>query len=156
MLPRVRTATRKDIPEILRLNALLSDFHVRIDPYYKSGEETAGGFKLVLENLFDDEKTNILVADKGNGLAGYFIGMIQPPKPFLRPEKTGRISDAFVEQAFRGRGLGEKMFDRLVEWFKENGIRHIELSVDARNPEGIGAWRKYGFKDFMIKMRLDL
>ncbi len=108
MLPRVRAATRKDIPEILRLNALLSDFHVRIDPYYKSGEETSGGFKLVLENLFDDEKTNILVADKGNGLAGYFIGMIQPPKPFLRPEKTGRISDAFVEQAFRGRGLGEK------------------------------------------------
>jgi len=53
-------------------------------------------------------------------------------------------------------GMGKKMFDELIKWFKRNKIKHVELSVDSRNEMAVKAYQKFGFKEFMKKMRLDL
>jgi len=92
---------------------------------------------------------------RGNVIA-YFIGAIEKARPFVMPDNIGRISDAYVSEEYRRRGLGKQMLDELVKWFKENGIKHTELSVDSRNKIAIKAWKKFGFCEFMKKMRLDL
>ena len=81
---------------------------------------------------------------------------IEKAKSFVVPKRIGRISDAFVEEKYRKSGTGKRMFDELIQWFKKNKIKHIELSVDSRNETGIKAWQNFGFKEFMKKMRLDL
>ena len=97
-----------------------------------------------------------MVVEIDNKVIGYFIGKIEKAKPFITPKKIGKISDAFVEEKYRKSGIGKMMFNELIQWFKKNKIKHIELSVDSRNEIGIKAWQKFGFKEFMKKMRLDL
>ena len=87
---------------------------------------------------------------------GYLIGKIEKPKPYAAPEKIGKVASAFVSEKYRRKGVGKKTVEKLLEWFKENKIKHIELNVDSRNKIGLGAWKKFGFFEFQKKMRLDL
>ena len=97
-----------------------------------------------------------MVAEIDDKVIGYFIGKIEKAKSFIASKKIGKISDAFMEEKYRKSGIGRMMFDELVQWFKKNKIKHIELSVDSRNEIGVKSWQKFGFKEFMKKMRLDL
>jgi len=156
MYPFIRKARSSDIDAIVRLNMQLADYHRKIDGYYQSGAQTADGFRQFLEKIIDDDNYLILVAQIKDKITGYFIGTISEAKPFLVPQKTGRISDAFVEKDFRKSGIGRMMFDTLLNWFKEHRVKHLELSVDVRNKIGVEAWKKYGFQEFMLKMKMDL
>ena len=48
------------------------------------------------------------------------------------------------------------MFGELIKWFRENDIKYIELSVDSRNKIGVKTWKKFGFKEYIKKMKLKL
>jgi len=153
---KIREASPNDIDAIVELNEQLADYHRKIDKYYKPGSETRKGFRKHLSEIIRKRNVKILVAETGNKVVGYFIGTIEKAKPYVVPENIGRISDAFVEERYRKSGIGRMMFDELIRWFKKNKIRYIELSVDSRNETGIKAWQKFGFKEFMKRMRLDL
>jgi len=156
MKPIIRKALPGDIDAIVCLNTQLADYHRRIDDYYKPGVQTAEGFKQFLQEIIEDENYLILVATAEDKTVAYFLGMITGAKPFLSPEKTGRISDAFVEENYRKSGIGKIMFEQMLQWFKEHQIEHLELSVDVRNEIGVNAWKKYGFEPFMLKMKMKL
>jgi len=140
----------------VELNKQLADYHRRIDRYYKPGSETEKSFRKHLLEIMRKRSVKILVAESDNKIIGYFIGRIERAKPFVAPERIGRISDAFVEARYRNSGIGRRMFEELIRWFRKNKIKHVELSVDSRNKSSIKIWRKFGFKEFMKKMRLDL
>ena len=156
MNPLIKKAISADIDPIVHLNSQLADYHRKIDDYYQPGIQTADGFKQYLQEIIDDENHMILVSIVDNKIVGYFIGMIAQAKPFLVPANTGRISDAFVMENYRHLGLGKMMFGELTLWFKHNQIKHIELSVDVRNAIGIKAWKKFGFQEFMLKMKMEI
>lgn len=156
MVIKIRKAKKEDIENIVELNKQLDDFHTKFDKYYKDSSEAAKNFKKDLASIIQKRNVKILVIEDNNKMVGYFNAKIEKPKPFFVPEKIGKISDAFIEEKYRKLGLGKKVLDELIEWFKKNKIKHVELSVDVRNEIGIKAWRKFGFKDFMKKMRLDL
>ncbi len=152
----IRKAIDNDIEAIVFLNSQLADYHRKIDDYYKTGKQVSKAFKNYLQQIINSKNHLILIAQNDNLAIGYFIGEISPAKPFLTPEKTGRISDAFVVEKYRGRGLGEKLFDKMLQWFDKHNVAYIELSVDVRNQVGIRAWQKYGFEAFMLKMKRKL
>ena len=149
----IRKALPGDFDAIVRLNTQLANYHRQIDDYYKPGAQTAEGFRQFLQEIIEDENYSVLVAVAEDKTVGYFLGMITGAKPFLSPEKTGRISDAFIEENYRNSGIGKMMFDELLQWFKAHQIEHLELSVDVRNEIGVNAWKKFGFEPFMLKMK---
>ena len=153
---KIRRATLNDVEAIVKLNEQLANYHRKIDKYYKPGSETRKVFRKYLLKIIRKRNVKIMVAEIDNKIIGYFIGKIEKAKPFIIPKKIGKISDVFVEEKYRRFGIGKIMFDELVQWFKKNKIKHIELCVDSKNEIGIKAWQKFGFKEFMKKMRLDL
>lgn len=153
---QIRKAKQNDIDAIVKLNEQLADYHRKIDKYYKPSSETRKSFRKYISEIIRKRNIRILIAETDNKIVGYFIGKIEKAKPFTAPKKIGKISEAFVEEEFRKSGIGRMMFDELIRWFNKNKIKHIELSVDSRNKIGIKAWQKFGFKEFMKKMRLDL
>lgn len=155
MEPKIRKATPNDIDAITVLNSQLADYHKAIDPYYKSGSETKSLFKEYITRIMQNKNATVIVAETDK-IIGYALGIIEKAKPFVTPEEIGRISDTFVEEKYRNQGIGKKMVDTLITWFKQEGITRIELSVDSRNEIGVTAWQKLGFKEYMKKMILDL
>ena len=153
---KVRKANKNDIDSIVELNKKLIDYHRRKDKYYKYTSETRKIFRDYLSKIMKKKNVRIIVAEVNGEIIGYFVGSIGKAKPFTSFKKIGRISDAFVEEKFRKSGIGKSMFDELLSWFKKNKVKYVELFVDSKNQAGIKAWRKFGFREFMKRMGLEL
>lgn len=59
----------------------------------------------------------------------------------------GYLADMYVLPTYRRQGIGSKLFDSAQEWFRENGVRKVELNVLAKNTVGINFWKSKGFED---------
>ena len=153
---KIEEAKRKDINAIVKLDMALADYHRKFDEYYKSGKEMKKGFKKRLLKNFGRRNFKVLVAKNRNKILAYGIGSIEKPKLYAKPKKIGKITNLYVKEKYRRRGIGKQIFDKFLEWFKSRNIKHVELSVDARNQIAISAYKKYGFFEFQKKMRLDL
>ena len=153
---KIRKANKKDIEQILKLNLQLFDYHAKIDKYYKTGKESNKEFEKHLREIISKRNYRITVAEEGGKICGFNVGHIGKPKAYAKPKKIGMLSTAFVCKEYRRAGIGKLMFDDFINWCRKNKIKNIELSVDSRNEIGNGAWKKFGFKDFMKRMRLDL
>jgi ribosomal protein S18 acetylase RimI-like enzyme len=60
-------------------------------------------------------------------------------------ERTPELAIAVVPNA-RGKGVGTKLLDALVERAREQGFEAISLSVDKRNSGAIALYRQHGFE----------
>ncbi len=153
----IRNATKQDIQFIVKSVKQIVDYHRVIDKYYKD----RSGYDYIeirdhFEKLMKDRNTKIIIAEENEKVIGYFMGVIEKAPNYVPPKKIGVIYDAFIEKEYRNQGIGKKIFKELLKWFKSKKVKHIQLTVDARNKIGLKAWRKYGFFDFRLKMRLDL
>ncbi|MBU7022614.1 MAG: GNAT family N-acetyltransferase [Theionarchaea archaeon] len=156
MEPMIRTAQPQDIDVITELNCELADYHRALDVYYKSGRETRSVFKQYVCSILDNGHYRIVVAEVRDRIVGYCIGRIEPTKPFVTLERIGKISDTYVKERYRNRGIGKSMVHSLFNWFRDKGIFQVELSVDSRNESGVKAWEGLGFRECMKKMRREL
>ena len=105
---------------------------------------------------FTEKNGLFLVAEDKDQIIGYFRGSIDTSPGYVEPKKIGTVYDLLVTKKYRRQGVGEQLFKEALAWFQNNKIKHIELNVGARNNPGIQFWRKFGFGDYKIRMRLDL
>lgn len=52
-----------------------------------------------------------------------------------------------VLREHRGAGLGSGLVRELLAWARARGLRRVELSVFARNPEAVKLYRRLGFSE---------
>ncbi len=152
----LRKATVRDLDEIVKLNKKVADYHRKIDKYYKPSSKVGVDFRKYMAGLIRKKNGLVLVAEADGKMVGYFAAKIEKPSPIFSPKRIGKISRAFVLEEYRRLGIGKMAVKEILKWFRKNKIKHIEISVDARNEIGIRFWKKLGFKEFMKKMRLDL
>lgn len=155
MEPTIREATPKDIDALVNLNKQLADFHASIDLFYKPGVKTEVYFKKKIPEAILKKNVCVLVAETTQ-IIGYIIGIIEEAKPFVICDYIGKISHTFVKEEFRNKGIGKKLVNNVLKWFKEHNITYVELSVDSRNKSAIDAWHNLGFKEYMKKMKMHI
>jgi len=153
---KIRKAKKENFKKIMELNHGLTEYHSKIDDYYVDAKENAKRFKKHLDEIAKKKNFCILVAEDKNEVVGFLVGRVDKPRAYAKPKKIGMLSTAFVEAKVRRSGIGEKLFKEFLAFCKKNKVKNIELSVDCRNLIGQGAWKKFGFKDFMKRMRMDL
>jgi len=140
----VRPATIDDIPEVLRLAALM----------YGSIGQPAGEewFRLVghlLEGRIDNGRMGIFVAEaeEPGRLASCVAATIGDRLP--GPLNPGGGTVAYVQwvctdPAYRRQGQGRAVLAALLEWLWERGVSIVELHA---TPEGQPLYRSFGFVD---------
>ena len=77
----------------------------------------------------------------GDTLVG--MGWIFPRQTLLR--KQAVIEDMIVDEAYRGKGYGEKILRDCVEWAKKNDIQVIELTTNSMRVAANALYQKVGF-----------
>lgn len=56
------------------------------------------------------------------------------------------IYHAVVDNQYRGKGIGQKLVDSVIESLQKEGINKVCLVVFSNNEIGNGFWEKIGFK----------
>ena len=150
---QVRFATPEDLPTLLAFEQGIVQWEIPMDPDLITEHEI---HYYDLAEYIGRADTAVVVAEDESGLIGSSYGQIRSAKSFHRYERVGYIGFVFVREDRRGRGVVGRIFNELFEWFKGHEIRHLELTVYAKNPSAIRAYEKLGFDQRLIEMRMQL
>ncbi|TSC88833.1 MAG: acyl-CoA N-acyltransferase [Parcubacteria group bacterium Gr01-1014_3] len=131
------------------------DYHHSLDKYYKPSADYKNLEETMTADL-NDKDVVFLIAEENGKTLGYIRGVVESAPEYIKPKKIGVVFDAFVEDNARESGIGKQLFEELKKWFATKKVKHLELSVDARNSAGIAFWKKLGFSDYKLRLRQEL
>ena len=126
----IRIAETKDIDRILMLLSQVLEVHANIRPdIFKSG--TTKYSHEEIKGILDDEKKNIYVADIDGNVVGYAFCELREPKftSTMIPFSSYYIDDLCVDETYRGKHIGEALFEYVKKEASRLGCREITLAV---------------------------
>jgi ribosomal protein S18 acetylase RimI-like enzyme len=151
----IRPAAASDAVAIGKLWEKLVAYHQELDA--DMPRATLQGASLYARSLLDrldDSHTCVFVAEEDGKIVGYVLGVVVDLLPeMFEQEAGGFLADIFVEDAYRGRGIGRGLVDALVSWFRQKGLKHFEWHVAANNPGALAFWEKIGGRSWQVRMR---
>ncbi|OGS55359.1 MAG: hypothetical protein A3K60_07240 [Euryarchaeota archaeon RBG_19FT_COMBO_56_21] len=152
----IREASEDDLPEVVYLWGMLARHHVAISEDFELAWDSKRKWADYLERKFAEISTKLVVAEEEGKLVGFMLCLLSPNAPIFKERKIGVISDVYVLEELRRKGVANKMLDVALRWFKKNKVRSVQLAVAHDNLEARAVWRSLGFEPYMIYKRLDL
>jgi len=132
---------------------------------YNRGREISDGLTKFeeLKNPLDTMKTEFeeylswigFVAEENNEIIGFAIGRIKE-KDHKVIDREGYLEEFFVKEPMRGKGIGTKLFDRIVEEFKIKGCKSIGTDAYATNTKALDYYKKLGFNERVVQLIRDI
>lgn len=131
----IRKGTKQDLSSVLDLIHELALFE-------KAPEQVTNSVNDMEEDGFGKNPVfNFYVAELNNkiiGIAVYFI------KYSTWKGKGLYLDDLFVTEKFRGKGIGKKLFDIIIEEAKKIKAKQLHWQVLDWNTPAIDFYKKYG------------
>ena len=98
----------------------------------------------------DRSRLRVVVAETAGGSAvGYAIGSITENENTHR----GELDSMYVEEQWRGHGIGRELTSDILNWLDGSGITNIIIAVAAGNEEAIEFYGRLGFVPRAITLR---
>jgi GNAT superfamily N-acetyltransferase len=94
----------------------------------------------------------LFIAEEHGEIVGFLAGRIRSVPPYFGGFPCGFISDVFVSDAQRSRGIGEKLLDAASQWFQAHDIKRIELQVIINNVDARRFYQKHGWQEELVQM----
>jgi ribosomal-protein-alanine N-acetyltransferase len=94
--------------------------------------------KAEFRRLYAAHPREFFVAEIAGEIVGYVAGTVVGDR--------GEIESLAVDQRVRRRGIGRLLVDRLVDRFRELGLRTCFLEVRTTNTTAIDLYRRLGFR----------
>ncbi|MGC8993550.1 MAG: GNAT family N-acetyltransferase [Candidatus Aenigmatarchaeota archaeon] len=108
---------------------------------------------MIREKIVKTEGIKISFEENGKEVGRCFIYLI---KNDLHEEPYALLEDVFVDENFRGRGIGTELVKKAIEKAKSLGCYKI-IATSRFERENIHSWyEKLGFKKFGFEFRMDL
>jgi len=152
---KTRKATKNDLEAILAISDLMLKFHSNFDPYYDIYTKHEDSREYYQKQLEKKDRLYIVTEnEKGEIVAFASTYIISIPK--TKAPKIGVLVTNFVKEDYRGKGIGTEQFKCRMDWLKQQNVKYVEMNVDANNKKALALWKKYGFKDYQVKLKMDL
>jgi len=150
---RVRRAKVADLPVVTRLWRELVGFHEALggqDFRLAPGAE-AGWRKYLREHLGKSHQL-VLVAEISGRAVGFLVASVDLRQGIFMEREYGHISDVYVQEPERRKGVGQALVAEALRWFEEKRVGRVRLQTDARNTLGFEFWKKLGFQTTVFTM----
>lgn len=136
----VRPAVETDAPRLQRYVAEL--FSERLPVLFiRDGAPSIEQERGFIRQMSESPRSVLLVAE----VAGEIVGMADfhgHPEP--QRAHSGEFGMSTAQQ-WRGRGVGTRLLERLLEWAREQHMERVELRVFSNNTGAIRLYERFGF-----------
>jgi len=153
---KIRKATHNDVKSITSLWCEFLDLHNNNDNYYKRAENGAKVFSEFINKQISDRNSLVLVGITNKIICAYLSAKIDSRPAVFSETKYGYISDIAVATKYRRNGIGEKIYNEAIEWFRKRKIKRIELTVAISNPISMNFWSKLGYKPYSERRFIEI
>jgi ribosomal protein S18 acetylase RimI-like enzyme len=153
----IRDLRREDLPEVQAIFGEFVRYHEGVDAILAKidGAEEVWG-EYVYSSHTGSDSFRVLVAEVEGRIGGYCVGQIREKTPIYEERVIGEVGNIAVREGLKRRGIGERMFDVMRDWFAERGASHVELQAAVNNPQSMGFWRKMGGRPFVVTMEMGM
>jgi len=158
----IRKYKPSDKPSIVRLMEKFGDYLVTIDQMKRTRRMPDYSEYFTNKMLEDVNKHTgiIYIAENEGRIVGFIAGMIprQSQEESLEtvPSKAGRITELFIDEQFRGQGIGKRLIEKMEEYFRQNGCDVSRVEVFEPNVKAHNFYQKLGYQDRSIDMLKNL
>lgn len=149
----IRKAELRDIPALGRLLYEVHKVHSDVRPdLFKAGTRKYTDGQL--EEILQSGERPVFVAEQDGQVVGYAFCI---PKQFVGDRsmtdvRTLYIDDLCVDEAARGRHIGTKLYDFVLDFAKRQGYYNVTLNVWADNKAAVKFYEKIGLRIQKIGM----
>ncbi len=147
----IRLAIKSDVPAIVemiandKLGKLRENYQNPLpEKYYEA-----------FQNISNDPNQELVVIEDNNKVIGTLqLSFIQ----YLTYQGgiRAQIEAVRVHEDYRGKGIGQKLFEWAILKAKEKRAHVVQLTTDKKRPEALAFYEKLGFKASHEGMKLHL
>lgn len=130
----IREAKREDMPQVL-------DLIKELAAYENASNEVEIDVKDLEKEGFDEGNFKCFVADVDGKLEGMALVYFRFS---TWKGRTVHLEDLIVRESMRGTGMGGALYQRVVKYGYENGVRRVEWVVSEGNKNAIEFYENTG------------
>jgi len=153
----VRPATRRDLPVLGRLGALLVRLHHEFDPkrFVAPAANIEAGYAQFLGSQLGADDALVLVAERGGAVIGYVYAGIEPFSWKELRDTAGFVHDVVVDPDARHAGAASALMEAAAAWVRSKNVANVMLGTAAKNTAAQRLFQRLGFRATMIEMTRD-
>ena len=147
----IRRAKKEDIARLSDLLSQVLEIHAKLRPdLFMSG--TTKYNQEQLEEMINNDTKPIYVAVINDYVVGYAMCQIRVPTSNMYPIKVFHLDDLCVDEKYRKQGIGEALYQKVVETAKDNNCYEVTLNVWPGNDAALKFYEKMGMKTRSVFM----
>jgi len=159
--PVIRRAAGADLANVTSLWTALLGYHAELDPALRLRAGTEGEIHELVRAMLADRDVAVFLGfavpmQSPRCPSGLCVVRVDRAPPILEEPRRAQISELYVREEARRRGLGAALARAALAHARELGVRRLEVRVSTRNLAGQTFWRALGFRDFMDVLDLRL
>lgn len=150
---QTRKAKIGDVARIAEMAVDFSRYLDGIDQYYPLSKNLKKLFLEYLRKNVYSSKSLLSVAADNEKIFGFSLAKIRKTPLIWGNRPYGDISFIYLEKEYQRMGMADKFLSHIFRWFKEKKIKEVELTVLEKNKQARKAWKKYGFREYTLRLR---
>jgi ribosomal protein S18 acetylase RimI-like enzyme len=153
----IRSAGINDIDKILVLVEQLLKMHSDARPDWIDDKKRPTNYEF-FKKIIENNNWKIFVAEDENSIVAYCLLQITEIKNhFIFYDMTNiEIQDLCVDEKYREKGIGRKLFKAVEQFAKEKNVNFIELSVWEFNQGAKQFYEHMGMRTRINRMELKI
>jgi GNAT superfamily N-acetyltransferase len=146
-----RSATRNDIPEIVRM--LADDELGRQRERYEN--PLPDSYYAAFDQINGNPYFELIVAEMDGRLVGT-LQLIFIPSISFQGGLRAQVESVRVDETLRGRGIGKRMMEWAMERARERGAHVVQLTTHNTRASAHRFYERLGFKGTHLGMKISL
>ncbi|HIE52218.1 MAG TPA: GNAT family N-acetyltransferase [Armatimonadetes bacterium] len=148
----IMPAGKEDLEVMVGLMKELADHHVGLDVSFEYNEGWEEIWREFVEEQIENDEDLVLKAVVEGKVVGFVSGVIGS-RPVFRVARRGIIQNIVVRREYRGRGIGRRLVEAALAWFRERDVGQVDVDVAIANEGGVEFWKRLGFVPYMLQMK---
>lgn len=159
---RIRPYRSMDVASLFRMMEEFQDHLVGMDTFrmLRRGPNFGRSYTLRMLRRVRMHQGVVFVAESSGRVVGWVAGIrLRQTKADLLeyvPMRRARVIELFVDDAFRGQGIGTLLLSKIETYFRKRGCNRLELEVYAFNDVAHGFYQKMGYRNLAIDMQKEI
>lgn len=154
---QIRPAIARDCEVVADMLSAMVEDMAASGGYCVTSLETRRAYfvEMVSEQLPRSEFLHVLAQGADEPCQGIAAGEIVTLPPVFDARPVLHISAVYVAPRWRGRGIGPRLIDALLDWGRAMGCTEADLNVLDRSP-AVRVYERMGFREIQRKMVREL